>query len=310
MRTGSPAAVSMIAVVVLLSPGLEERGGRVASVSERIESTGTPMSAARAHGLERACPTQPVTGAHRGAPIARSGDTENGMPAFNAAWGRSTVGYAEADFRRTKDHKILIMHDVTIDRTTDGRGRLAAMTYAQAKSHRLNDGSLIPGEITFLAGVRASGKGADMELKDLGPDAMSQFVSILNDHTDLSNRIRITSLSTSQLRSFRSHAGAQASRWTTVLIPTTTEQVQDAKAQGPFVQVYHPGHVATYADAGMLVEATSTGPTQWTTVAASPLERVLTNDPDGFHTWWLAHCTGSAPDTTAKQYPYSTKVED
>jgi glycerophosphoryl diester phosphodiesterase len=256
------------------------------------------------------CTTQPATGAHRGAPIAGSGNTENGKPAFRAAWARSSVGYVEADFRRTKDHQILIMHDATIDRTTNGTGTLSAMTYAHAKTFHLDDGSAIPGEKTFLAGLRATGKGADMELKNLGPAAMSLFVSILSTYTDLSGRIRVTSLSTSQLTSFRSYAGKRASQWTTVLIPTTTEQVADAKAQGPFVQVFHPSHVATYAGAGLTVEATSTGASQWTTVTASPIERVLTNDPDGFRTWWLAACTGTAATTTAKDYPYPTKVED
>jgi glycerophosphoryl diester phosphodiesterase len=54
------------------------------------------------------------------------------------------------------------MHDRTIERTTDGSGTLSTLSYAQAQRHRLDDGSRIPGEVTFLDGLRRSGKSADM----------------------------------------------------------------------------------------------------------------------------------------------------
>ncbi len=39
----------------------------------------------------------------------------------------------ETDVRRTKDGALVIMHDATVDRTTDGVGRVAGLTLAQIK---------------------------------------------------------------------------------------------------------------------------------------------------------------------------------
>jgi glycerophosphoryl diester phosphodiesterase len=253
------------------------------------------------------CASPPPIGAHRGAPLLGSGHTENGMPAFNAAWSRPEVSYVETDFRRTKDHQILIMHDRTLDRTTNGTGFLAQITYAKATSYRLDDGSRIPGEKTFLNALRASGKGADMELKDLGPMAMQLFASILNNYRDLASRIDITSLSTSQLALFRSYAGTT---WRTELIGTTVDQASAALAYGPEVQAFHPADVAGLVSAGLLVEAGATGPDQWTTVTASPLTRILTNDTKGLQSWLVASCSGTPPTNTAKNYSYNTAQTD
>lgn len=51
-------------------------------------------------------------------------------------WG---VNLMETDVRETKDGKIIMMHDWTVDRTTNGHGRIADLTLADIKKLRLID---------------------------------------------------------------------------------------------------------------------------------------------------------------------------
>ncbi|OCA82153.1 glycerophosphodiester phosphodiesterase [Pseudobacillus wudalianchiensis] len=65
--------------------------------------------------------------AHRGA----SGYTpENTIAAFDKAV-EMKADYIEIDVQRSKDGKLVIIHDTTVDRTTDGTGRVKDLTYEQ-----------------------------------------------------------------------------------------------------------------------------------------------------------------------------------
>lgn len=50
------------------------------------------------------------------------------------------VDVIELDFRLTKDGHLVAMHDVTVDRTTNGTGRVDTMTLQEIKSLRLRNG--------------------------------------------------------------------------------------------------------------------------------------------------------------------------
>ncbi len=73
--------------------------------------------------------------AHRGAMVLYP---ENTLPAFRAAV-RLGVAMIEMDARMTRDSVIVILHDATLDRTTDGSGPLRTHTLAEIK--RLDAGS-------------------------------------------------------------------------------------------------------------------------------------------------------------------------
>ncbi|MFJ7950404.1 glycerophosphodiester phosphodiesterase [Lysinibacillus sp. NPDC096418] len=67
---------------------------------------------------------RPIVLAHRGgAHLA----PEHTMPAFEKAAQLGVDGF-EVDIRLTKDEEIIVFHDATIDRTTDGYGLVADMT--------------------------------------------------------------------------------------------------------------------------------------------------------------------------------------
>ncbi|UTT44357.1 glycerophosphodiester phosphodiesterase [Exiguobacterium aurantiacum] len=68
--------------------------------------------------------------AHRGV-MARY--PENTMSAFRAAVDAKADGI-EADVHMTKDGELVLIHDETINRTTDGQGRIADMTLAELRA--------------------------------------------------------------------------------------------------------------------------------------------------------------------------------
>ena len=74
--------------------------------------------------------------AHRGA----SGRfPENTLASFRGAIDAG-ADMCELDVQSTRDGAVIVMHDKTIDRTTDGRGLLNALTLAQVKSVNIRNG--------------------------------------------------------------------------------------------------------------------------------------------------------------------------
>jgi len=68
--------------------------------------------------------------------IARHGSLEDTPENTFAAFERAInigVGGLEIDVRKTKDNKLILMHDNTIDRTTDGKGYVSNLSYEEIK---------------------------------------------------------------------------------------------------------------------------------------------------------------------------------
>ena len=84
-----------------------------------------------------------------------SGHTENSRQALRLSVAK---GYGlETDLRTTKDGRIILMHDKTVNRTTSGHGDVDALTAATIRKHRLDDGSKVP----YLAAALQIGRGLD-----------------------------------------------------------------------------------------------------------------------------------------------------
>ncbi|QIW23530.1 glycerophosphodiester phosphodiesterase [Sulfolobus sp. S-194] len=66
---------------------------------------------------------------HRG---ASAYEPENTIRAFKRAIEMGCEGI-EMDLRRTKDGKIIVIHDETVDRTTNGKGKVSEMTLEEIK---------------------------------------------------------------------------------------------------------------------------------------------------------------------------------
>jgi glycerophosphoryl diester phosphodiesterase len=75
----------------------------------------------------------PLVLAHRGASMFAP---ENTLAAFTLAADQGADGI-ELDAKLTRDGAIVVMHDPTVDRTTDGHGRVSNLTLSQIKSLKI-----------------------------------------------------------------------------------------------------------------------------------------------------------------------------
>ena len=79
---------------------------------------------------------------HRGAP-GYPRRAENTCASFRKAL-RSGASGLEFDVRRCGDGRLVVLHDETIDRTTNGRGRVRSLNYANLRKYDAGFGSPVP----------------------------------------------------------------------------------------------------------------------------------------------------------------------
>jgi glycerophosphoryl diester phosphodiesterase len=94
------------------------------------------LAAAVVHAQSRSV----VVISHRGEHLHHP---ENTMPAFEEAV-RVGADYIEVDVRTTEDGKLVLMHDATADRTTNGKGEIAKMTFDQVRALDAGGGAKVP----------------------------------------------------------------------------------------------------------------------------------------------------------------------
>lgn len=105
----------------------------------------------------------PLIIGHRG---ASAGAPENTLAAFALALEQGADG-VELDVQFSADGQIVIIHDATVDRTTNGTGRVADLTLAQLQALDAGAGQTIP---TLDELFEAFGPSLlyNIEIKDLG----------------------------------------------------------------------------------------------------------------------------------------------
>jgi glycerophosphoryl diester phosphodiesterase len=114
------------------------------------------------HVVFRLPPAGPVQAiAHRGGP---SHAPENTLAAFRTAIDQG-VAWLEFDVQMTRDGALVVIHDETVDRTTDGTGAVRDLTLAQIRVLDAGGGERVPtlDEVVVLA--RAHGVGILPETK-------------------------------------------------------------------------------------------------------------------------------------------------
>jgi glycerophosphoryl diester phosphodiesterase len=113
--------------------------------------------------------------------IAHRGDSanapENTLKAFEQAVKKGAK-MVELDVQLTQDQQIIVMHDETVDRTTNGRGLVSIFTLEQLKKLDMAQGQKIPtlGKVIELVDRKAI---INIELKDA--KATKILAKLLND---------------------------------------------------------------------------------------------------------------------------------
>ncbi|HDR04718.1 MAG TPA: glycerophosphodiester phosphodiesterase family protein [Candidatus Marinimicrobia bacterium] len=118
---------------------------------------------------------EPMISAHRGGPM--SGFPENAIETFE-----NSLTYApciiECDIRVTRDGHLVLMHDATIDRTTNGKGTVSSLTLDQLKLYRLVDenGRQTDFQIPTLKETLIWAKGKTILMLDIKQDVEASHV--------------------------------------------------------------------------------------------------------------------------------------
>lgn len=128
----------------------------------------------------------PLVIAHRGVPVAAP---ENSLASFALAQAAG-ADVLETDLRISADDEIMVFHDPTLTRMSDGEGPLFAQTLAQLKQRRLRapDGSITDERIPTLVELLAATQGEMpllLELKDwrfTQPRHARRLVEVLDDY--------------------------------------------------------------------------------------------------------------------------------
>lgn len=126
-----------------------------------------------AAGIPDTGATPPLLSAHRGGTTLAP---ENTIWAYRHAFAYG-VDFVEIDVRETRDGVFVSMHDATVDRTTNGTGAVAELTWPQIE--RLNaadyapwqgteyDPAAVPRLEEILALARDANRGIEFDIKDV-----------------------------------------------------------------------------------------------------------------------------------------------
>jgi glycerophosphoryl diester phosphodiesterase len=158
---------------------------------------------------------RPLTFAHRGGAGLWP---ENTLQAFRGALELGCT-HLETDLRMTRDGEIVLMHDATLERTTNGAGNVASLTLAELKrldaGHYFSpDGSSFPArgrgvEIPTFAELVAVATGVcfNVEIKERGhPDLPRALLAFIERH-ELTDRIIVAAERHALVHAFRRLAG-------------------------------------------------------------------------------------------------------
>jgi glycerophosphoryl diester phosphodiesterase len=137
--------------------------------------------------------------AHRGGMIP--GYPENTLAAFRQAI-KYGVDAIEIDLRGTKDGKIVIIHDVTLTRTTNGTGMVGDHTLAELKKLDAGNGERIPTYEEVLELVNGTGVRLLLDIKE-SPTLDKREVVRLTEEYQATSKVIFGVRTLDDLRAFR-----------------------------------------------------------------------------------------------------------
>jgi glycerophosphoryl diester phosphodiesterase len=260
------------------------------TVTAVASGPGSPASAAAS-----ATSCVPPPAAHRGASASAP---ENTLPAFAKAL-RAGARILEMDVRFTADGQPVLMHDATVDRTTNGTGPVAALTLAQVKG--LDAGrwfgkrfrhTRVPTLREVLRLGRPYGARYLVELKVTPPTPQLRYFLGRINGARVRDRVTVTSFHRGTLAAM--HA-AQPSQPTALIDNGSASSAQDVLAQGrsylPNFATMTPDSVTHWEQAGIAVIPWVVGTqAKWRQAAADRAAAVITNRPAAYLRWATRVC--------------------
>lgn len=143
---------------------------------------------------------------HRGAMVL---EQENSLKSCIRAYELGAT-MVENDIYLTRDGVIVIMHDDTIDRTTNGTGNVSGFTYAELQKYQIDVNTKVPPEpIPTLEEYFEEFKGKDIqiviEIKTNASTKISQALAELIKKYDIADQVNVITFSTAHIYQMRKY---------------------------------------------------------------------------------------------------------
>ncbi len=259
-----------------------------------VGATPARVSATELLGETRTAGDAAFIASHRGGGATAP---ENTLPAITAALA-SGFDYVEVDVALTADRHPVLMHDASVDRTTDGHGRLASLTLAQVQALDAGSwfaaeyaGTPVPTFAEFLDVLGASGHRAIVELKGQWDAAAVAALVAEVTARNLERRVALSSFDARTL-AVAGDASPVIPRLFILrhLPPDVVRAAMQASVRGIIVArkalLDRPEAVDELHAAGIrVVVYTLNSDTQWDEVTALGVDGIVTDDPATLSTW-------------------------
>ena len=146
---------------------------------------------------------RPRAYAHRGWHVGELAGMENSLVALRRAAAEG-YEYLETDVHATADGVVVVLHDSTLDRTTDGRGPVAAQPWAAVRTARVNGSD----PICRLEDVLEELPSVRVNVDVKSDRAVSPVLDVLR-RTGAWDRVCLASFSERRLTRLRAAGGAR-----------------------------------------------------------------------------------------------------
>ena len=239
---------------------------------------------------------------HRG---DRARFPENTIPALQGVLD-SDFDFVETDIQLTLDSVPVLMHDVTVDRTTNGVGPVSSLTFEKIRS--LDAGSWYSADFAYLqvptldeffAIFQDSKKKAMLELKGIWTPDQVRIVTALVYARGVQDRVIFEALDFETLESLQSAAGVfprviiqrhldpdpvgLASQYGAIAILTSPQSLED-----------NPGAVEALHAAGLgIVLYTLNKKGRWSAALALGVDGIITDKPSSLDKWLAQTAPGT-----------------
>lgn len=266
--------------------------GAVALTGAPVRPAPAPAPAPDA-GL-RPAGAPPTVYAHRGASAAAP---ENTLVSDEVA-RRGGAEWIENDVQPSKDGVPYVLHDDTVDRTTDGKGRIRDLTAAQLDALDAGSwfapafaGTRIPTLAAQLEDLRNRGGKLLLEIKGKhSREEVARIVQEVRDHA-MADRVLVQSFEVDALR----YARELAPELPLGLLRGDLDADPVATARDLGLSAYNPSDDALSARPGVVEELHAAGvavnvwtvdrPARWKALTAAGVDGIITNRPAELAGW-------------------------
>jgi glycerophosphoryl diester phosphodiesterase len=202
--------------------------------------------------------------AHRGGIVP--GYPENTLAAFRQAI-KHGAEVIEIDLRGTQDGEVVIMHDATLDRTTNGKGKVTDHTLAELKKLDAGNGERIPTYEEALKLIAGTGVKLLLDIKE-SPVLDKRRVVRLTERYNAELNVIVGPRNLDDLRAFR----ALNPNLRTLGFIRTVEDIEPFAQAGVDIIRLWPKWI--YANPALVAKVHQLGKPVWTTANDAPREEL------------------------------------